>query len=92
VPVGVTGTHRLKPYWRKIRRAPVNLSVGEPFYIRSLSPGGRASRADMIAMTHEMMYRLARQLPPEFRGIYSNLGEATEKYIVSVNDTPQPVH
>ena len=91
VPVGITGTHQLKPYWQKIRRAPVNLSVGEPFYIRSMTSGGRASRADMVAMTHEMMYRLARQLPPEFRGIYSNLEEATEKYIVPVSDVPQPV-
>ena len=35
---------------------------------------------------------MARQLPPEFRGIYSNLGEATEKYVVPAKDVLQPVH
>jgi hypothetical protein len=32
-------------------------------------------------MTQELMYRLARQLPPEFRGAYANLEAATETYL-----------
>ena len=78
LPIGVTGTHRVKAHWLKLKRAPVHLSIGQPFCLQS--PGGhnRVSREEMSAMTKQMMYRLAAQLPPEFRGVYSNIKNAKE--------------
>jgi hypothetical protein len=35
-------------------------------------------------MTQEVMLRLARQLPPEFRGVYDQLEAAQEVYIVPI--------
>ena len=34
-------------------------------------------------MTDEAMYRLAATLPPEYRGIYGNLDEATQFHVVA---------
>lgn len=81
VPVGVTGTDRLQTHWRRGRRAPVCLSVGEAFRLRTTTRG-RVKREEMERITEEVMYRLAAQLPPEYRGIYSDLEAATETAIV----------
>ena len=80
-PVGISGTHRLKSYWTRLRRAPIRLQVGQPFHLRQVSANGRASRAELAVMTDEIMYRLAAQLPPALRGVYDDLEQATEEYI-----------
>lgn len=81
VPIGITGTHQIRANLTRCKRAPVRLAVGRPFRLRSTSANGRSSRAETAAMTQELMYRLARQLPSEFRGVYANLEEATETYL-----------
>jgi 1-acyl-sn-glycerol-3-phosphate acyltransferase len=70
VPIGLSGTPSLGTYWRKFKRAPVRLSVGQPFRLKSFAPGGPAHRAEIAAITQEVMVRLAMQLPPELRGVY----------------------
>lgn len=82
VPIGVTGTHRVKDSWLKLRRAPVRLTVGTPFCLRSPDHQRRANRTELSVMTQEMMYRLAALLPEEFRGVYHNLEETTERYLI----------
>lgn len=82
LPVGVTGTHQVETYWKRLKRAPVRLSVGLPFWLRPTSPQLHPQRQELEAMTGEMMYRLARQLPPECRGVYANLDQATETYLL----------
>lgn len=81
VPIGITGTHRIRAYWAKLKRAPVQLTVGPPFRLHATSAKSRIQRTETAAMTQEIMHRLARQLPPEFRGVYHNLEEATELYL-----------
>ncbi len=73
LPVAITGTHRLKINWKQLRRAPVNITIGEPFFLQTTSGKGRPSREEMVSLTGEIMYSLARLLPPEFRGVYGNL-------------------
>lgn len=85
VPIGVTGTHQMKAYLRKLKRAPVHLSVGKPFYVQPPTYDSRLARQEIAAVTREVMYRLAAQLPPEYRGVYSNLGEATGLYLSPIN-------
>ncbi len=82
LPVGVTGTQQVAAYWKRLKRAPVRLSVGPPFWLRSASAHLHPQRQELEAMTREMMYRLARQLPPECRGVYANLDQATETYLL----------
>lgn len=81
VPIGVTGTERIKAYWTRLKRAPVQLSIGRPFRLGSTPDNGRVSRAEMAAMTQEVMYRLARQLPAAYRGVYGHVEEATEIFL-----------
>lgn len=81
VPIGVTGTERIKTYWTHLKRAPVQLSIGQPFRLDPGSDNGRVSRAEMAAMTQEVMYRLARQLPAAYRGVYCHLEQATEIFL-----------
>ncbi len=88
VPVGLTGTPDLGAYWRKCRRAPVRLSVGPPFRLRSFSASGPAHRVETAAMTEELMIRLAAQLPLELRGVYE--GQPLQP-VYTLTDTPQPV-
>lgn len=81
VPVGVTGTQLVESYWKRLRRAPIRLSIGKPFQLRPAAGRERVQRGDIEAMTHEMMARLARQLPVEWRGVYATLDQAGETYL-----------
>jgi 1-acyl-sn-glycerol-3-phosphate acyltransferase len=85
VPVAITGTHRVKAHWRKFRRPPIHCLVGKPFRLQSSWGNGRPSRSEISIMTEQVMYRLAAQLPPEFRGVYSNVEVATDSYLVLVD-------
>lgn len=84
LPIGITGTHRVKAHWRNLGRPPVHLAVGVPFRLQPVKPSGRTSREELEAMTHEMMYRLAALLPQEFRGVYENLDNASGFYLSPV--------
>ncbi len=86
LPIGVTGTHRVKDYLRKLKRVPIQLSIGRPFWLQSPAGDGRLSREALPIATKQMMYRLAAQLPPEFRGVYSNVEDAQETYLVPANE------
>lgn len=70
LPVGITGTHRAKACWRRLKRCSVALSVGKPFKLVSAA-GKKASREELAELTTQMMHRLAAQLPPDYQGAYS---------------------
>lgn len=84
VPVGITGTHRIKAHLTRFKRAPIRLAFGQPFRLASTSAQGRSYRAETAAMTQELMYRLAGQLPPEFRGVYADLRQATTVHLMPI--------
>jgi 1-acyl-sn-glycerol-3-phosphate acyltransferase len=68
LPVAITGTawRRVLPAWRRLRRPQVTLTFGQPY---RLPPGmARREAADAI------MRRIAALLPPEYRGVYADLG------------------
>jgi 1-acyl-sn-glycerol-3-phosphate acyltransferase len=80
VPVGITGTQNAGDYWRRLRRAPVHIAIGQPF---RLEPGSEQIRRPLLrAMTDEAMYQLAATLPPAYRGVYANLDGATPSHVV----------
>lgn len=69
VPVTITGTEfrRIENNLKKIRRMPVTLKVGKPFILPQQARGQDALREG----TRLIMEVLARQLPPEYRGVYA---------------------
>jgi len=89
IPVGVTGTEQAGSYWRRLRRVPVRIVMGRPFW---LDPGEeRVRRALLRTMTDEAMYQLAAMLPPAYRGVYANSDEASQAHVVTVSDKLRPV-
>ncbi len=69
VPVTLSGTEfrRVENNLKKLRRTPVSLTVGQPFVLPQQADRREAIREG----TRLIMETLARQLPPEYRGVYS---------------------
>jgi len=79
VPVAITGAPEFRRYIKRLRRTPVHIQVGKPFSLRTHAR--KIERETLRAMTTEAMYQLAAVLPPEYRGVYNDLAQATEHYI-----------
>jgi 1-acyl-sn-glycerol-3-phosphate acyltransferase len=77
--VAITGTECFIDNLKRLKRAPVSVSLGQPFYFRI--PGDRPDRDELSQMTDEAMYRLAALLPPGYRGVYRDLTRATQNYV-----------
>jgi 1-acyl-sn-glycerol-3-phosphate acyltransferase len=73
VPVALTGTENSNVYshLRRWRRAPVTLTVGEPFFIPEHPQGDRQKR--LQDGTRQIMESIARLLPESYRGTYKSL-------------------
>jgi 1-acyl-sn-glycerol-3-phosphate acyltransferase len=70
-------------FWHKVRgfsRTPFTIRVGKPFHLKFSGP--LPSRDEREQMTAEIMYQIAALLPPEYRGYYSDLENATQDYLV----------
>ena len=71
VPIAMTGTENQHIYshMKRLKRAPVTLSVGKPFVL--FPKGKQADRQDMIRDgTRQIMETLAGLLPEAYRGNY----------------------
>ena len=80
VPLAISGSENFKHDVKRLRRTPIRLVFGPPFHLRPESKG-RIQRAELHHMTDEAMYVLATLLPPEYRGVYSDLSAATQRYV-----------
>jgi 1-acyl-sn-glycerol-3-phosphate acyltransferase len=78
LPVGLTGTRECLPKGaRWPRRTEVTITFGKPFYVLQ-------KRADGTRVSHEeasdaIMLAIAELLPPEQRGVYSDLDSYRKK-------------
>ena len=84
VPVAVTGTTSFDENFKRHRLTPVHIKIGPPFKFR-WPTSGRVDRETMRRMTDEAMYRIAELLPPDMRGIYADLSQATDEYIIPMD-------
>jgi 1-acyl-sn-glycerol-3-phosphate acyltransferase len=75
IPVGIVGTPDIGKNWKRGKRTRVRVTLGRPFYFETA--GERAGRQTLSQMTTEAMYQLAAVLPPQQRGRFANLREAT---------------
>ena len=69
LPVGITGTQKLRAWRMPLPLCRLHANIGPPFTLPSLD--GRPPRPVMESMLRMVMERVARQLPPEFRGVYA---------------------
>ena len=80
LPMAIIGTNDFSSNLKRLRRTDVNIVIGKPFRFR---PSAEKVRRDVLhQMTEEIMYQLAAILPPEYRGVYSDLDSATERFLV----------
>ena len=70
VPVGIIGSEKINETLLKLRRPPVTINVGEPYYLPPIDMENR--QAWLKTYTDEMMCRIAVLLPEEYRGFYAD--------------------
>jgi len=69
LPVGITGTEKMKGIGWILRRPRVTVNVGHPF---SLPPvHGALTREKLVENTNIIMRHIADMLPQEYRGYYA---------------------
>jgi 1-acyl-sn-glycerol-3-phosphate acyltransferase len=72
LPVGLYGFTEVFPSLFRGRRAKVTINIGKPFGPFEVSEShNRKRRAQLDEIGHEIMRRIAKLLPPELRGHYS---------------------
>ena len=68
LPVGITGTEKIKGLSWILHRPVITVNIGHPF---SLPPvNSRLTKVEMAELTNLIMGRIAEILPPEYRGNY----------------------
>lgn len=65
---------------KRLKRTDFHIRVGEPFKINV--DGLKVTGEIRQEIVDDMMYELAKLLPEEYRGVYSDLSKATGKYLV----------
>ena len=88
VPMAIIGGEHFCSHLSQLRRTPLRIVLGPAFRLRK--PRKVVRRDVLHQMTEEIMYQMARLLPPERRGAYSDLSKATEEYIVYEPVKPEP--
>ncbi|MCX7975840.1 MAG: 1-acyl-sn-glycerol-3-phosphate acyltransferase [Bellilinea sp.] len=79
LPVGLDGLTDLFPMLRKGKRARVTVHFGKPFGPFFVSERGETNRNRLEEIGHEMMRQIARLIPPERRGFYSEDPQLRQK-------------
>lgn len=63
---------------KSFKRTDFHIRVGEPF---TLKVEGKVSAEMRQEIVDDMMYEIAKLMPEEYRGVYSDLSKASGKYI-----------
>ena len=72
LPVGITGTERIKGVSWLLRRPRIVVNIGRPFHLPPAS--GKLTKVELAELTNYMMGRIAELLPQEYRGNYAEQG------------------
>ena len=72
VPVGITGTERIRGIAWWLRRPQIIVNVGRPFHLPPAS--SKVTKVKLAELTNYMMGRIAELLPLEYRGSYAGQG------------------
>ena len=77
LPVTFTGTENTALFRniKRLRRTPMTVTIGKPFKLES----GPNRKENLARGTEQIMRTLARQLPPEYRGVYQNGLESNDE-------------
>jgi 1-acyl-sn-glycerol-3-phosphate acyltransferase len=79
LPIAYHGGERLGKNLRRLRRTDFHIEVGRPFTIDT--HGVRVTRQVRQKIADEIMYQLSAILPKAYRGVYSNLENASQDFL-----------
>lgn len=74
---------------KRLRRTPMNIRVGEPFHIHL--NGNTKNKYLMQEVADEIMIEIAKLLPEEYRGFYSDQVQHKQKFILADGLTGQHI-
>ncbi len=72
LPVGITGTEKIKGIGWLWRRPELTVNIGRPFQLPPTS--GRLTRVQLAELTNSIMGHIAPLLPKEYQGDYADQG------------------
>jgi len=72
LPVGISGTERIKGVAWLLRRPRITVNIGQPFHLPLAS--SKLTKVELVRLTNYMMGRIAELLPQEYRGNYTEQG------------------
>ncbi len=85
IPIAHWGGENFMKNLKRFKRTDFHIRVGKPFRVET--GGIKVTGEIRQQIVDDMMYELAKLLPEEYRGVYSDLDKATGKYIVEVFDS-----
>ena len=68
LPVGITGTEKIKGVAWVLHRPQITVNIGHPFYPPPVN--SKLTKDELARLTSYIMERIAELLPPEYRGNY----------------------
>jgi len=69
LPVGISGSEKIKGLTWMLRRPQVTVNIGYPFSLPVVN--GKLTRVELAQFTNSIMERIAELLPSEYRGNYA---------------------
>ena len=72
LPVGITGTEKIKGAAWLLRRPQITVNIGHPFHLPPVS--SKLTKAELAELTNYIMGHIAELLPLEYRGHYAEQG------------------
>jgi 1-acyl-sn-glycerol-3-phosphate acyltransferase len=79
LPMAHFGGEMLPKNLPHFRRTDLYMRIGDPFTVDT--GGARLNKESSQVIVDEIMYQMAAILPPYYRGVYSDLQNATEKFL-----------
>jgi 1-acyl-sn-glycerol-3-phosphate acyltransferase len=82
IPIAHWGGEVYLKNLKRFKRTDFHIRVGEPFKLNV--EGVKVTGEVRQQIVDEMMYRLAKLLPKEYRGEYSDMSKATENFLINL--------
>ena len=79
IPVVHQGGENIWKNLKRLRRTKVTIKAGKPFRIKPVDSKSKDTRKNI---TEEIMYQMAELLPEHMRGVYSDISNKSENYLI----------
>jgi 1-acyl-sn-glycerol-3-phosphate acyltransferase len=80
LPMAYWGQENFLQNIKRLKRTPMTIKVGKPFYVNF--EGKKKSKALMQDITDAIMLEIAKLLPEEYHGVYSEISVDTDDLLV----------